>query len=200
MLVNEILFGLGIAGIGLIFFLKFFYNEYSVLLQVIGMVWFVFLIFNLLLIFLSDLKYMLISDWQFIIVGLLYLAGFVIYFFGDVSSLSIFYADLYSHFAGALLMVAFFGGIVLFSREKLMGQGDIYLAGILGLFLGFYLSIVMWFIAFLSGALIGVILISSRLKKFKSAVPFGPFIILGFFVSLFFGSTLIEYYLILLGL
>lgn len=197
--ISEIFFGLSIAVVGSFFFFNFLYTEALVFVQVLKLIWFVILVFNLLLIFLSDLKYMLISDWQFIILGLVYAIGFGIYILFGGSGLSIFYADINSHFAGALLMVAFFGGIVFFSKERLMGQGDIYLAGLLGLFLGFYMSIVMWFLAFLSGALVGVLLISSRLKKFKSAVPFGPFLILGFFLALFFGTTLIEYYLLLLG-
>ncbi len=63
-----------------------------------------------------------------------------------------------------------------------MGFGDVKLAGVLGLYLGFVgWPAILWgtFAAFLLGGLWGVILIVSRRGTAKSAIPFGPFMILG---------------------
>lgn len=63
-----------------------------------------------------------------------------------------------------------------------MGFGDVKLAGVLGLYLGFVgWSFLLWgtFAAFLLGGLWGVILIVSRRATAKSAIPFGPFMIVG---------------------
>lgn len=81
-------------------------------------------------------------------------------------------------------------GVVLFAFYLLlhviqphgMGLGDVKLAGIAGMYLG-YLS---WFnlllgtlTAFVLGALLGVVLLSLRQVGLKSQLAFGPFIILG---------------------
>ncbi|WP_323960801.1 prepilin peptidase [Arthrobacter sp. JZ12] len=63
-----------------------------------------------------------------------------------------------------------------------MGFGDVKLAGLLGLYLGFVgWSFLLWgtFAAFLLGGLWGVLLIVSRRATAKSAIPFGPFMIVG---------------------
>lgn len=63
-----------------------------------------------------------------------------------------------------------------------MGFGDVKLAGVLGLYLG-YLG---WghvfagtFAAFLLGGLWGIFLVVSRKGSLKSAIPFGPFMLAG---------------------
>lgn len=63
-----------------------------------------------------------------------------------------------------------------------MGFGDVKLAGLLGLYLGFVgWSFLLWgtFAAFLLGGVWGVLLIVSRRGTAKSAIPFGPFMIVG---------------------
>ena len=63
-----------------------------------------------------------------------------------------------------------------------MGFGDVKLAGVLGLYLGFVgWSFLLWgtFAAFLLGGLWGVLLIISRRGNAKTAIPFGPFMIVG---------------------
>ena len=79
-----------------------------------------------------------------------------------------------------------------------MGEGDIYLSGILALFLGPTLSLVMLFISFLTGAIVGVILVIRGRKRITQAIPFGPFLIFGFTISYLVGFNLINLYLGLL--
>jgi len=95
----------------------------------------------------------------------------------------------------ALGAAAFFGAIVLISRGKWMGIGDIKLAFLMGLLLGFPNILVALFLAFFSGAIIGIGLIISGKKSLKSEVPFGPFLVGGTLVALFWGRTIIEWYL-----
>ncbi|NJC21734.1 leader peptidase (prepilin peptidase)/N-methyltransferase [Arthrobacter pigmenti] len=71
-----------------------------------------------------------------------------------------------------------------------MGFGDVKLAGLLGLYLGFAgWPNLLWgtFAAFLLGGLWGVLLIVSRRGTAKSAIPFGPFMIVGAFLVLALG-------------
>ena len=98
-------------------------------------------------------------------------------------------------FLSALLAGAFFLAIYLGSRGKWMGFGDVKLAFFMGLFLGWPNILVALFFAFFLGALIGIFLMVSRKKQWKSQVPFGPFLIAGTFVALFWGENLIRWYL-----
>ena len=95
----------------------------------------------------------------------------------------------------AILASAFFAIIVLVSRGKWMGRGDIKLAFLMGLFLGFPNIVVALFLAFLIGAIIGTGLILLKKKGLKSEIPFGPFLATGTFIALFWGGSLVNWYL-----
>ncbi len=84
-----------------------------------------------------------------------------------------------------------------------MGFGDVKLAGVLGLFLG-YLG---WaelatgaLAAFLLGGIFGVALLLSRRAGRKSAIAFGPWMLAGAWVGVFFGAPIAHGYLSLFGL
>ena len=76
-----------------------------------------------------------------------------------------------------------------------MGIGDIKLAFLMGLILGFPNILVALFLAFFLGAIIGLGLIFSGRKTLKSEIPFGPFLITGTFIGLFCGGQIINWYL-----
>ncbi len=88
----------------------------------------------------------------------------------------------------------FFFLIVLISRGKGMGIGDIKLAFLMGLFLGWPNIIVALFLAIFLGAIMGIGLIISGKKTLKSEVPFGPFLTIGVFLALFWGEKIINFY------
>jgi len=95
----------------------------------------------------------------------------------------------------AMLASGFFTVIVLASKGKWMGVGDIKLAFLMGLLLGFPNILVALFLAFLSGAIIGIGLILAGKKTLKSEVPFGPFLVTGTLIAMFWGEAIIEWYL-----
>jgi len=97
--------------------------------------------------------------------------------------------------ASAIVASAFFLVIVLVSRGKAMGVGDIKLAFFMGLFLGFPDILVALFFAFLIGGIIGIGLILAKRKTLKSEVPFGPFLVTGTFIALFWGKIIVSWYL-----
>ena len=103
-----------------------------------------------------------------------------------------------SNIRAALLTSAFFGLLYLGTKGKAMGEGDIYLSGILALFLGPTLSLVMLFVSFLTGAIVGVILVITGKKGMKQVIPFGPFLIFATVLSYLVGFNLISLYLGLL--
>ena len=76
-----------------------------------------------------------------------------------------------------------------------MGLGDVKLAFLIGLVLGFPGTVLALYIAFLTGGLSGIILILWKKKKLKYAVPFGPFLVLGSLIMLFWGNEIVDWYL-----
>ena len=78
---------------------------------------------------------------------------------------------------------------------KGIGFGDVKLAGAIGLFLGLKLTILAILLSFLSGAIVGLLLIALHKKSMKDPIPFGPFLAFGAITSLFFGEYIIDWYL-----
>jgi leader peptidase (prepilin peptidase)/N-methyltransferase len=84
-----------------------------------------------------------------------------------------------------------------------MGFGDVKLAGVLGLFLGWLgwgPLIVGSFSAFLLGGVFAIILLASRRVTRKGGIPFGPWMLAGAWVGIFGGETIWSSYLSLFGL
>ena len=104
---------------------------------------------------------------------------------------SLFFLD----FLGAAILAAgFFLFLIWITQGEGMGGGDVKLGFLLGLLLGLANTLLTLFIAFVSGALVGIFLILLQKKKMKSMLPFGPFLIFGFLVSYFWGSMIIGWY------
>jgi leader peptidase (prepilin peptidase) / N-methyltransferase len=76
-----------------------------------------------------------------------------------------------------------------------MGWGDILFTSAAGLLLGWRLSLVSLFFAFIIGAIIGIIYMLAAHKDRKSQIPFGPFLALGMITAVFLGNMLINLYL-----
>lgn len=79
-----------------------------------------------------------------------------------------------------------------------MGFGDVKLAGVIGLalgWLGWGELVVGGFLGFLLGALIGGVLMIVRKAGRKSKIPFGPFMLLGALLAILWGGPLWDTYL-----
>lgn len=105
--------------------------------------------------------------------------------------------------AGAAIWLVPIGGIWFLSGGRGMGMGDVKLAPALGLILG-WLSIGSAVAGLLSAWLIGGVvaigLIFARRARSGTAIPFGPFLIIGFAIGLLAGSALTDAYLGSMGL
>lgn len=77
-----------------------------------------------------------------------------------------------------------------------MGGGDVKLIGVLGFILGISKIFLNIFLSFLAGGIISVLLLVFKIKGRKDPIPFGPFIILGFIITLFWGDKIINWYLV----
>lgn len=97
---------------------------------------------------------------------------------------------------GAVLYGVYFTLMVVYPAG--MGFGDVKLAGVLGLYLGWFgwgALIIGGFAAFLLGGAFGVALLLTHNADRKSGVPFGPWMILGAAAGLVAGRPVLEWYL-----
>lgn len=120
------------------------------------------------------------------------LIGFIISFF--VPYISYINSALGVVVGGGIILTIGMAGSVIFKKEA-MGGGDVKLAAMIGAFLGWRYIIVSLFLGFFLGALAGIILIISKIKSREDTVPFGPFIVLGYFITLLWGEKIISWYI-----
>ncbi len=90
-----------------------------------------------------------------------------------------------------LLNAVLFILLIIISKGRGMGFGDVKLVFIIGLLLGFPLGLIAVYLAFLTGGLIAAILVIGRRKKFGQIIPFGPFLIISTYFCIFFGNYLL---------
>lgn len=90
---------------------------------------------------------------------------------------------------GAMLLIA-----LIYPRG--MGMGDVKLTGVMGLFLGRALGPAMA-VAFIAGTVVGLALMARKgvQEGRKTAVAFGPFLAFGGLVGLFYGDSMLDWYL-----
>jgi prepilin signal peptidase PulO-like enzyme (type II secretory pathway) len=96
--------------------------------------------------------------------------------FIPISNFSFNTSHFINHLFFAIIGLVFFGVIILLTKGKGMGMGDMKLAFLMGLVLGEKLLIALY-LAFVVGALVGIILMILKKKKLNSMVPFGPFLV-----------------------
>lgn len=99
-----------------------------------------------------------------------------------------------NHLVAAGVGLLIFTSIMILSRGKGMGMGDVKLAGALGLLLGWPDIILSIMFAFIVGSLYALALMALRRKTFKDAVPFGPFLAVGVLIVMFFGEQILSAY------
>jgi len=110
--------------------------------------------------------------------------GLVIAFLYGISNIAITIDMLFGMIAGIVifLIITLIGGLI-YGKDS-MGLGDIKFIGALGLYFGLTKITAISIIAFLIGAIIGIILIISKRKKADEYIPFGPFIVIAAFICM----------------
>ncbi len=85
--------------------------------------------------------------------------------------------------AGIFLLITLVGG-AMYGKEA-MGFGDVKLMGALGIYFGFSNIIIITLVSFLIGAILSIVLLISKIKKSNEYIPFGPFIVIATFISIY---------------
>lgn len=211
--------GMGIL-VGFLFWQQFENFKFQFLIFNFELLFRTFFITVLAVLFLTDLKKMFIPDrivipaiWVgvFSLLALtLYKIGYLFYSLTQSSlgqKLLPPYSDYFQRhvlisaqpFFGSiltgLLIGGFFMSLIIITRGKGMGGGDAKLGAFIGLMLGFPQALFALVLSFFTGAVFSIALIITGKKHFGQTIPFGPFLVLGSLIMLFWGQEIMNWYL-----
>ncbi|MGX1899976.1 prepilin peptidase [Thermolongibacillus altinsuensis] len=143
------------------------------------------LISLLMIIFVSDVRYMLIPDKILLFFAPLFLLERL-----WLSPL----APWWDAFLGALVGFGVLFLIALISKGG-MGGGDIKLFALVGLVLGIKMTLLAFFLSTLYGTIFGLIGMAIGKVKRGQPMPFGPAIVVGTLTAYFFGQSILKLYM-----
>ena len=99
-----------------------------------------------------------------------------------------------NHLLAAFLPAILLLALIIITRGRGMGMGDVKLVFALGLIFGWPDVIILLFFAFLLGSIVGVFAILAKRKTMKGALPFGPFMALGGLLVFWASRLVIDFY------
>lgn len=146
-----------------------------------------------IVIFFSDIKYMLIPD-EMVIIGsvatLIYNLQFTILNQFQILNFK-FQIPTVNLLTGIVAMSAFML-IVLLTRFKGMGLGDVKLAFLMGFLLGFPKILTALWISFVLGGIYALALLLLKKTKLSATIPLGPFLVIGTLISALWSNILLK--------
>ncbi len=147
------------------------------------LLFYLLLIFSLLvLIFVVDLEHKIIPD-SFVFFGIT--VSVITFLLIDSHAI---FTRILAGFLGALILLV----IHLITRGRGMGLGDVKFAVLAGIFIGLKMFLIWLLIAFLTGGIVGIILILFRRAGLKDEVPFGPFLIASILITFLWGEKILD--------
>lgn len=159
---------------------------------------FLFLFSILIAVFFIDMDHMIIPN------GLVLLGiggGLLVFVYNLITPFALFspakwYTPLIGMVSasGILFAVALIA-LLIYKNDGGMGMGDVKIFIPIGMFLGWKLALLALFLSIMSGGIISIFLLLLKIKDRKSAIPFGPYIILGTISAVFFGNNLLTWYM-----
>lgn len=136
-------------------------------------------------VFFADIKYHIIPD-EAHVAGIV--SAIPLVFAQFVSTDNPFQSNVVAGIA--LTLTLYFLHLV--TRGRGMGLGDVKFAFVMGLILGFERGFWALYIAFMLGGIVSLALILLRMKKLKSHIAFGPFLVVGMLAVLYFQEHITE--------
>jgi prepilin signal peptidase PulO-like enzyme (type II secretory pathway) len=162
----------------------------SVLQWMIFVCWLVATIIFMAL-FIYDIKWMILPNKLIYPLGFIAVVAAILSLFSDSS----FFTAIWQPLLGIVVVGGFFAVLYFVSKGRWMGFGDVRLGIVIGILLGWQLGLVALISSFYIGAIVVTPIALIKKLKANSKVAFGPFLILSVYVALFWGSTIINWYL-----
>ncbi len=168
----------------------------------------VFIFLILLAIFIIDLKHYIVPNELNLALLVFGIVLSLLFFFNEADVLpfresflknyslvfSPFQGALYNHLLGLFAGGAIFSFLFFVSRGRGMGMGDVKLAFAGGMVVGWPDIGLVTMIAFILGGIWASVLYFSKAKTMKDKLPFAPFFVFGFVITVFFGFSLMKAY------
>ncbi len=152
----------------------------------------------MLLIFAYDLRHQIIPNVVVVpaivlaLVVLLY--QFVLFQNQSTLQLTLWSTDPESYLLAGGVLGLFFLALSAASRGTWIGGGDIKLAALIGLVLGWPYALVAVVLAYVLGCVYALGLLIARRATMKTSIAFGPMLAIGYFVAAFYGDVIANWY------
>lgn len=130
-------------------------------------------------------------DTQFVFTSTTIFGGIIAGIFIAIQAV-VYKAGIIDLILGGAIGFGIIGLIVLLTKG--MGEGDIEIATVCGLFLGIKGILLGLFLAVILGGIVGIIILALKLKKAKEKIAFGPFIAIGSLISMLWGIEILKFY------
>ncbi|MBF0387733.1 MAG: prepilin peptidase [Candidatus Omnitrophica bacterium] len=88
---------------------------------------------------------------------------------------------------GSIYLMGLLGEFIF--KKEAMGGGDVKLMAMVGAFMGWKMALLTFFVAPFFGAVVGII---EKIRTKDSTIAYGPYLVIGALVSLFWGERLID--------
>jgi prepilin signal peptidase PulO-like enzyme (type II secretory pathway) len=159
--------------------------------NLVNLIYYLSIFYLLWIILVWDFKYMIISDWLILIgVALTFLYKFLeTILAGDFLA---FNSPLLNGLLGGFVLSGFFAILYWYSKGKWIGGGDVKLGFWLGLIAGLNMVYFLILFSYTLGSLVAIYLLLFSKKKMKSEIPFGPFLVIGTWLVIFFESEILN--------
>ncbi|MBI3335384.1 MAG: prepilin peptidase [Candidatus Portnoybacteria bacterium] len=138
---------------------------------------------SFIVIIVYDLKWRLIPSqivWPLLVGAIMYII-FPLFTFQTTQTFQTVQTSIFS----SLLTGGFISLIVFLTKERGMGKGDIPIALLLGLLLGYPKGLLALLLSFIIGAIVSACLLIFKKAGLKTEVPFTPFLIIALYVVRF---------------
>ncbi len=157
-----------------------------------------FLMSILIAVFFIDIDHRIIPN-GLVLTGLI--GGIIIMFYNAFTNQAIFNESSWlAHLlgilpgSGILFFVALIG-LIIYKSDEAMGMGDVKIFAPIGIFLGWKLCFLALLISIVFAGVFSLLLILTGVKKRKDTIPFGPFIVAGTFVTMMWGTEILNWYI-----
>jgi len=157
-----------------------------------------FLMSILIVVFFIDLDYKIIPD-ELVVTGLV--AGLIIivlniFFPMDIYRGGQWWDPLLGMVAGSgTLLIIGMVAAKIYKTDYAMGGGDVKIFAPIGIFLGWKMTFLALLISVVIAGIISFILIVLKLKTRRSTIAFGPFIVIGTFITYLYGWDILNMYI-----
>jgi len=155
--------------------------DLPIMVELLRVFWLMILVVFLVFLMVFDLKYLILPNFAVIILIIISLLGVI---FDE--------PNIVPYLLSAVGSSIFLLFLNLITKGKGMGFGDVKLAVFMGLFLGWPKIILAMYMAFILGAIIGIVLMMFKKVTGRTKIPFGPFLILGTLISWIYGNEILK--------